>query len=77
MNDRGLWLPPHAPPILVNGQIIPGREKRSFFNRVVQVDGVTVVRAKMVIIEGSPKVLQTDATVKNTPDSTSTVLIGR
>jgi hypothetical protein len=44
---------------------------------VDKVDGVTVVRAKMVIIEGSQKVLQTDATVKNTPDSTCTVLIGR
>jgi hypothetical protein len=63
--------------VKVNGQIIPGREKLTFFNRVVQVDGVTVAQAKMVIIEGSPKVLQTDATVKNTPDSTSTVLIGR
>lgn len=63
--------------VKVNGQIIPGREKLTFFNRVVQVDGVTVAQAKMVVIEGSPKVLQTDATVRNTPDSTYKVLISR
>lgn len=63
--------------VQVNGQTRSGNSKLTFKNRTVQIDGKTVAQSKMVVVIGNPAILETDGTVKKSPDQTKIVIMSR
>lgn len=49
--------------VKVNDQIFSGRDSVTLIQRVVRVDGKPVGQAKMVIVLGQPRIMQTDGGV--------------